>query len=64
MQPSGPKKWSRCCCFFGFFFCLCVMYLSLKFEGKVSRDRRAKDYTCLIHTWPASMSQIDGADIH
>lgn len=46
--------------------CACVreMYLSLKFQGKLSWDRRAKDYTCLIHTWPASMSQIDGAEIH
>lgn len=62
MQPSGPKNGAAAAVFF--FFCLCVMYLSLKFQGKLSWDRRAKDYTCLIHTWPASMSQIDGADIH
>lgn len=37
--------------------CVHVMYLSLKFQGKLSWERRAKDYTCLIHMWPASMSR-------
>lgn len=63
MQPSRQLyKWCACAKI-ELPVCVCDVS-SYKVSSQVSLDHRAKDYTCLIYTWPGSMSQINDAEIH